>query len=203
MLLRGPLWPLSCPLSCPLPPLPSMVDCVRLDCVHAVRDWFRRILRRDSDKKINVTAVEDPVLLGVLKGKKFIIPPANDMEARLRAINYALDDEFPLLDSPKSIPPTPSHQFAKSFAAVAASPAGVAGPSSAPELPLVLTKTAAVSASPADPESPLDREDCTRDPLIIKMYAMMSSWDDRVKKLENRDARSADEEVSSSPVCCS
>ena len=129
----------------------------RLECVHAIRDWFRRILRRNSDKKITVTAVEDPVLLGVLKGKKFVIPPATDMEARLRAIHYALDDDFPVLDSPKSLPPTtpsstPAHAFPKSFAAIVSSPMGVAGPSSAPVLPLVLPTTSAASAAPADPE---------------------------------------------------
>ena len=67
------------------------------------------------------------------------------MEARLRAIKCALDDEFPVLESPKSIPPTPSSStpapnFPKSFAAAVSTPAGVAGPSSAPVLPLVLPR---------------------------------------------------------------
>ena len=164
-----------------------------------MRDWFRRILRRNSDKKINVTSVEDPVLLAILKGKKFVLPPATDMEARLRAVNCALDDEFPELESPRSIPPTPSstptYHFPKSFAAVASSPpSGVAGPSTAPELPLELPLAAAASAPPAGAEPAQDRGDCTRDPLILKMYNMMSSWDDRIKKLEDRDARRADEE---------
>ena len=86
---------------------PLLSPSKRLECVHALRDWFRRILRRNADRKMNVISVQDPVLLAVLKGKKFIIPPATDMEARLRAINYSLNNDFPELESPKSVVSTP------------------------------------------------------------------------------------------------
>ena len=82
---------------------PLLSPSKRLECVHALCDRFQRILWRNADRKFNVTSVEDPVLLGILKGKKFIIPLARDMEARLRAINYSLDHEFPELESPKSV----------------------------------------------------------------------------------------------------
>ena len=128
---------------------PLLSPSKRLECVHALRDWFRRILRRNADRKLNVTSVEDPVLLGILKGKKFIIPPASDMEARLRAINYSLDNEFPELESPKSVASTPSstlmHKFAKSFAEAVHSPDRqdqypTQQPSAEPEGALALSK---------------------------------------------------------------
>ena len=76
----------------------------------------------------------------------------------------------------------------------------VAGPFSAPELPLELLKVAAASAGPVNPEFVPDSEDCTCDPLILKMYAMMSSWDNR-KKLEGRDYQADKEKTLRSSFC--
>ena len=74
----------------------------RWDCVLALRDWFRRILRRNRSHNLNIISCEDPVLLEVLKGKKFILSDVDPMLARLRAVRYSLDEDFPELDSPRS-----------------------------------------------------------------------------------------------------
>ena len=62
----------------------------RLDCVLALRDWFRHILRRNRDQKIKVTACEDPVMLGILMGKKSVLPDHDPIIARLRPVLYPL-----------------------------------------------------------------------------------------------------------------
>ena len=176
----------------------------RFDCVLALRDWFRRILRRNKDKKLNVTACDDPVLLGLLVGKKTVLPDPEPIIARLRAIHYSLDDDFPELESPRSVSSTPlatPRKLAKSYAAVVSTPSSVeAGPSSAP-VPLGLKSTEAPRAESQVEESSSLPEDSSRDPLILKIFNMMTSWDERITKLEKRDEAQTDgkEKVTSPP----
>ena len=102
-------------------------------------------------------------------GKKSALPDHEPIIARLRAINYSLDDEFPELDSPRSVASTPSvtpRKLAKSYAAVVSTPMQVrAGPSSAPVLPLELKPTEAPRAEPQVEESSSPPEDSSRDPI--------------------------------------
>ena len=124
----------------------------RFDCVWALRDWVRRILRRNKDQKLKITACEDPILLSLLMGKKTVLPDPEPIIAWLRAIHYSLDDDFPELDSPRSVTSTPSatpRKLAKNYAAAVCSPSLVrAGPASAPVLLLELKPAEAPRAEP-------------------------------------------------------
>ena len=54
-------------------------------------------------------------------------------------------------------------------------------------LPLELKPTEAPRAEPQVEESSSPPEDSSRDPLILRIFNMMQSWDERITKLEKRD----------------
>ena len=114
---------------------PLSPDLAKLQCVSSLKDWFRRILRRNKDQGYTNVACNDPVLLELLKSKRFYLPKPEPMQARLRAIRFGIEADFPELPSPNSrsstptsAPPpsptfTPAPVFERSFAEVT-SPSG-------------------------------------------------------------------------------
>ena len=59
-------------MRCITNPLGLLED--KLACVAEIKAWVKRIIRRNRDHKINVTASSDPVVLDYLKARKGTLP---------------------------------------------------------------------------------------------------------------------------------
>ena len=74
-----------------------------------LKEWFKKILRFNKSKNLNVKACTDSVLLNILNCKKPVIPPNENMIKCLRAVRHAIGEELPELLSPVSARTTPGH----------------------------------------------------------------------------------------------
>ena len=142
-----------------------------------MKDWFKKVLRMNKDKKITARACTDTLLMDLLNCKKGSLPSYNNMLNRLRAIRHPLDEELP------------------------------ARASTAPQLKAVeLQKPVAPGNNLPEEESSSPKADATSNPLILQIYQMMSGMNSRFEKLESNMAyvmkKVDSEEVgASSPQC--
>ena len=160
----------------------------KLGCIACLKNWVKRIIRRNRELKINVTAVTDPLILDILKVQKNTLPDVVLLRYRLNAIRCSLDMDFPELVSPASACSTPRVVIMSlSKLPISLSEALASPPCTAPGgLHQEQQTAAAPSAEPLEPEASTSREDSTRDPCIMKIYEFMGSFDARFERIEKQ-----------------
>ena len=76
-------------MRCITNPLGLLED--KLACIGEIKAWVKRIIRRNRDHKINVTASSDPVILDYLKARKGTIPDTEPLARHLNAILWGIE----------------------------------------------------------------------------------------------------------------
>ena len=160
---------------------------MRLEAIIELKQFFKKILRINRSHGVGVVACTDDVILPFMKAPKGVIPAITDLSIRLKAVRVSVDHEFPDLPSPVSVrsyPPSVTSQemlpvaYSQIVKGVKDVPAReeVAGPSSAPQLKTVVSKTAAAPCDEPDlGESSSPGVDVTRNPIVIEISNVLNT----------------------------